>query len=205
MSKEATSKDLQLKSQMVLSVTDDELKGSEKIWKDFGFFGDQRAELTILKANFPENCLVYVNQGQLSIVKGGEKAIYLDFIVLGQIMPAANADPSINLGTYVCKDNEVIVYCPVYNKSTGLYGGLTKKLGYIALRGDLNERFFSYGYQKEKSSLFFSSMKTELPNVFSCTSFKKHLPLLINQNQDGENSSSLFFIFLQLWIGKKIF
>ena len=111
MSKEATSKDLQLKSQMVLSVTDDESKGSEKIWKDFGFFGDQRAELT----NFPENCLVYVNQGQLSFVKGGEKAIYLDFIVLGQIMPAANADPSINLDTYVCKDNEVIVYCPVYN------------------------------------------------------------------------------------------
>ena len=190
---------------MILSVTDNESKGNEKIWKDFGFFGNQRAELTILKANFPENCLVYVNQGQLSIVKGGEKAIHLDFIVLGQIMPAANADPSINLDTYVCKDNEVIVYCPVYNKSTGLYGGLTKKLGYITLRGDLNERFFSYGYQKEKSSLFFSSMKTELPNVFSCTSFKKHLPFLINQNQDVEKFSSLFFIFLPLWIGKKIF
>ena len=199
MSKEATSKDLQLKSQMVLSVTDDESKGSEKIWKDFGFFGDQRAELTILKANFPENCLVYVNQGQLSIVKGGEKAIYLDFIVLGQIMPAANADPSINLDTYVCKDNEVIVYCPVYNKSTGLYGGLTKKLGYITLRGDLNERFFSYGYQKEKSSLFFSSMKTELPNVFSCTSFKKHLPFLINQSQDGEKS----FFYLPSTLDRK--
>ena len=89
-------------------------------------------------------------------------------------MPAANADPSINLDTYVCKNDEVIVCCPVYNKSTGLYGGLTKKLGYITLRGDLNKRFFSYGYQKEKSSLFFSFMKTELPNVFSCTSFKNH-------------------------------
>ena len=50
---------------MVFSVTDDESKGSEKIWKGHGFFGDQRAELTILKANFPENCLVYVSQGQL--------------------------------------------------------------------------------------------------------------------------------------------
>ena len=39
--KEATSKDLQLKSQMVFSVTDDESKGSEEIWKDHGFFGDQ--------------------------------------------------------------------------------------------------------------------------------------------------------------------
>ena len=60
-------------------------------------------------------------------------------------MPAANADPSINFGTYECKSNEVIIYCPVYNKSTGLYGGLTKILGYITLRGNLNERF-----QKEK-------------------------------------------------------
>ena len=29
--------------------------------------------------------------------------------------------------------NEVLIYCPVYNKSTGLYGGLTKKLGQITL------------------------------------------------------------------------
>ena len=190
---------------MVLSVTDDESKGSGKIQKDFGFFGDQRAELTILKANFPENCLVYVNQGQLSIVKGGEKAIYLDFIVLGQIMPAANADPSINLDTYVCKDNEVIVYCPVYNKSTGLYGGLTKKLSYITLRGNLNERFFSYDYQKEKNSLFFSSMKTKLSNVFCCTSFKKHLLFSLVKIRMVKNLLHFLFIFLPLWIGEKIF
>ena len=112
--------------------------------------------------------------------------MHLDFIVFGQIMPAANADPSINFDTYVCKRDEVIIYCPVYNKSTGQYGGLTKKLGYITLRGDLNERFFSYGYQKQKSSLFYSSMKTELPNVSSCTSFKKHLSFLVDQNQNGE-------------------
>ena len=149
--------------------------------------------------------MVYLNQGQLSIVKGGKKAIYFDFIALAQIMSTANAYPSINLDYYVWKNNEVIVYCPVYNKSTGPYGGLTKRLGYITLRADLDERFFSYSYQKEESSLFFSSMKTELPHVFSCTSFKKHLPFLINQNQDGENSFSLFFIFLPLWIGKKIF
>ena len=175
LSKKTTSKDTQLKPQMLLSFNDDESKGSEKIWKEFGFFGDQRTELTILKASFPENCLVYVIQGLLSVFKGGEKAIYLDYVVLGLIMPTANADPNIDLDTYVCKENEVIIYCPVYNKSTGLYGGLTKKLGYITLRGDAIERFFSYGYQKEKSSFFFCSVKTELPNIFSCTAFKKHL------------------------------
>ena len=44
LSKKATSKDTQLKSQMLLSFNDNESKGSEKIWKEFGFFGDQRAE-----------------------------------------------------------------------------------------------------------------------------------------------------------------
>ena len=192
LSKEVTSKDAQLKTQMFLTLTDDESKGSEKIWKEFGFFGDQRAELTIVKANFPENCFVYINQGQVSLVKGGEKALYLDYVVLGQIMPAANADPSIDINTYVCKENEVIIYCPVYNKSTALYGGLTKKLGYITLRGDLQERFFSYGYQKEKSSMFFSSMKTELQNIFCSTAFKKHYSYLFDQNQNRVKSSGMF-------------
>ena len=58
---------------MLLSFEDDESKGREKIWLGSGFFGDQRAELTILKANFPENMFCYINQGTVSLVKGGEK------------------------------------------------------------------------------------------------------------------------------------
>ena len=50
-------------------------------------------------------------------------------------MPAANVNPEIDLDSYVLKENEVIMYCPVYNKSTGMYGGLTRKLGYITLPG----------------------------------------------------------------------
>ena len=52
----------------------------------------------------------------MSLAKGGEKAIYLDFIVLGQLMPVANVDPSVNPDTYVLKENEVIMYCPVYKR-----------------------------------------------------------------------------------------
>ena len=119
LSKEATSKDQQLKTQMLLSFQDDESKGSEKIQLESGFFGDQRAELTILKANFPENMLCYINQGTVSLVKGGEKTLYLDFVVLGQVMHVANVNPEINLDTYHFKENEVLIYCPVYKKSTG--------------------------------------------------------------------------------------
>ena len=54
-------------------------------------------------------------------------------------MSVANPDPSINLETDVFKENETLLYVPVYNKATGLYGGLTKKLAHITLRGDANE------------------------------------------------------------------
>ena len=64
LSQEATKKDEQLKSQIVISFQDDEAKGSEKIWPESGFFGDQRSELTIQKVNFPENTLCYINQSQ---------------------------------------------------------------------------------------------------------------------------------------------
>ena len=71
--KEATNKDESLKMQMLLSLKDDKADSSsnEKIWKSNGFFGNQRIDLTIIKANFTENTLVYVNNGSISAVKGG--------------------------------------------------------------------------------------------------------------------------------------
>ena len=106
------------------------------------FFGEQRSDLTIPKANFPELTLTYVNQARVSLAKGGEKALYCDFVILAQIMPLANIDPLINLDTYEPKDNEVVIYVPMYNTVTGLYHGLSKKLGLITLHGDAQDRFF---------------------------------------------------------------
>ena len=70
-----------------------------------------------------------------------------------------------------------MLYMLVYNTATGLYGGLTKKLAYITLRGDPKKKFWSYGYSKETSSLLYCSLKTPLPNIFNCTAFKKHITL----------------------------
>ena len=64
-------------------------------------------------------------------------------------MPIANPDLSINLEKHVLKENETLFYVPVYNKATGLYGRLTKKLAHVTLRGDDSEHFHSYGYSKE--------------------------------------------------------
>ena len=104
-----------------MSFTDDNSKGSERIWIEHGFFGDQCADLTIKKANFSENCLCHINQATVSLVKGGEKAIYCDYVIVSQIMPIANIDPAISLDSYIPKQNEVVIYCPVYNTNTGLY------------------------------------------------------------------------------------
>ena len=204
LSKEANTKDLQLKSQLLMSVAQDEdtTKGSEFIWPQFGFFGEQNVDLTIPKVNFPELTLCYINQARVSIVKGGERAIYCDNVILAQIMPLAVLDPEIDLKVYAPKENEAIIYCPLYNVNTGLFYGLTRKLGLITVLGDEQERFFSYGYSKEKSKVLYCSMKTQLPNIFSATCFKKHTNLLLEQHENGIKQSRQFF-FLPTTLDRK--
>ena len=152
LSSESMSQNQKAKSQMMVSLGDSKEANTEKIWGDAGFFKDQRIDLTIPKANFPENTLCYVKQGSISQVKDGE-AIYLEYVILGQIMPVVNSDPSIDLDNYQFKENECLLYVPLYNTENGLFRGLGKRLGYITLRGDKNETFFSYGYDSEKSKL----------------------------------------------------
>ena len=186
LSQEVTSKDQQLNTQMAVSLHNDKTKNSEKVWQGCGFFGDHRSDLTIQKANFPENTLCYVNQGSVFIDKGGSQAIYL------QLMPLANPDLSINLETNVFQEHEALLYVSVYNKVTGLYGGLTKKLAHIMLQGDDSERFYSYGFSKEKSALLYCTHKDPLPNIFHCTAFKKHYEFLLDENQKKAKFSKMF-------------
>ena len=84
------------------------------------------------------------------------------------------------------------MYVPVYNKATGLCGGLKKKLGQITLRGDDREHCFSYGYSKEKSSVLYCYMKPPLPNIFHCAAFEKHHPFLLDENQKKRKLSKMF-------------
>ena len=102
------------------------------MWKSNGFFGDQKTNLTIIKANFPENTLVYVNNGSIFAVKGGKTAVYLGYVILVQILLVMNSPD--NLDNYQYKDNEVLLYVPLYNTQNGLYRGIKKSLAYIVLR-----------------------------------------------------------------------
>ena len=191
LSKEITSKDQELKSQMAILFQDDLSENIDKVWQESGFFDGHRSDLTTPKANFYENTLLYINQGSVSFIKGGGQAIYLEFVVCVQLMPVANPDPTITLETHVFKENKALLYVPIYNKATGLYGGLTKKLSHITLRGDYSERFYSYGYSKEKSILLYCTMKHPLPNIFHCTDFKKHHGFILDENQKKAKFSKI--------------
>ena len=129
--------------------------------------------------NVPENSLIYVNNGIISTVKGGDYAIYLDYIVLGQLIPAKNLPEDFE--NYECEQVEVKLFDPNYNVKTGVFLGVQNWLAYIMVRGDEHETFLSYGFEEEKSKILCLTFKQPLPNIFQGTSFKKHNPILLNE------------------------
>ena len=75
-------------------------------------------------------------------------------------------------------------------------------LGHITLRGDEGERYYSYGFSKEKNTLLYCTVKDPLPNIFSCTSFKKHHGFLLDANQKKVPFSKLF-LYLPATLDRK--
>ena len=80
-------------------------------------------KFTINKANFPENILVYCNQGTISTLKAGHYAIYIDYVITGQLILANNCP---DLDNYRLKENEVILYVSLYNTENGYFRGVKK-------------------------------------------------------------------------------
>ena len=192
LSKELTDKDRSMKTQLLVrsAANDDEKLSGEKVWKNYGFFKNIKPELNLEKVNIPENCLFYINQAFLSTVKNGDILMYNHKIILGQIIPAANQRKDIL--KYECQPNEVKLLSCIYDLETGEFNGLRQQLAYIVLRGDENEIFLSYGFNKNKSQILYSYSKQQIPNAFISMSFKKHFNEIMNEKRN-EDSSSLFF------------
>ena len=101
-----TDKDRSLKTQLLITENEGkDVLSAEKVWKNNGFFGDIKPEMSLEKVNLPENTLLYINQSYLLTVKSGDLAIYNHNLILGQLITAANQPTDIE--NYVCKDNEV--------------------------------------------------------------------------------------------------
>ena len=191
MNKEMTEGDKRLKMQLFYSNNDQNTQATEVLWSEKGFFGKQRSDLTLSKADFLENTLVSVNQASYSKLKDGDKAIYTINIVLAQILPLAK-NPE-NLNEYICKDNEVKLLCPIYDVDSATFCGLEERLAVIVVRGDKDECFLSYGYDPEKTKQLYSHFKKDILNIFQSTAFKKYYPLL---KSDSKGNYSTVFYFL---------
>ena len=96
LSKEATERDKQMEMQMLLTTENSDSSTSERIWLSNGFFGDQRSHLTVSKENVPENTLTYSNQGVITNLKVGYRAIYLDYVVSAHILTASVCPPKLD-------------------------------------------------------------------------------------------------------------
>ena len=76
LSKEASNKDVNLKTQMMIAMKEDKAESStERIWMENGFFKDQRTDLTIGRLNFPENNLVMSITAQSRLLREAMQCI----------------------------------------------------------------------------------------------------------------------------------
>ena len=194
MSKEVTDKGRSMKTQLLMSSpskSEDKISGV-KVWQENGFFKEVKPEMNIEKFNIPENTLFYVNQGFVSTVKNGELAMYVHNFVIGQLIIAANQPKEIN--EYSSNENEVELLSCVYDLETGDFKGLRLMLAYIVLRGDDDEVFFSYGYDKSKSKVLYSFAKQQIPDTFISTSSKKHFHGVMNEKKDEKYYRMFYYL-----------
>ena len=192
LSKEATNKNQSLKMKLLLMTDDKAAVGTELIQKLGRLFGDQKGEFTINKPKFRENTLIYANQRSILTLKGGDHAIYLDYVVLGQLICAKHL--SEDFDNYDCKPDVVKYYVLIYNNKTGEFKGIQNWLVFIRVRGDEDKMYLSYRYDEDKSSVLYSNVKQILPNIFQGTFFKKHNPMLLDQRAVQEYSELFFFL-----------
>ena len=95
---------------------------------------------------------MYANQGTISTIKG-DYALYLDYVTLGQLIPARNSPE--NITKYESGYNEVKLFVSLYNLENGDFLGLDERLAYIMVTGDKDEIFFFNGYDENNSKLLY--------------------------------------------------
>ena len=157
----------------------------EKVWKSNGYFGELKTDFTLHKKDFPENCLIYINQAYVSS-KDGEAVIYCDYVVLGQLLTLIS--PSENEPE---NSSYVKLYSPSYDREQGRLLGIKECVAYIMLRGYEDECFYTYGFDPKKSSLLYCYSKQLMPNVFKGTASNCHD--LLNVVEKKSTLSDIFF------------
>ena len=99
-----------------------------------GFFSSQVCDVSLEKANLPENTTFYLSY------KGNNKIYYEDIFIVGQIVPLLKQPEKLD--EYEPKENEVKIICAIYDTVSGPFLGLENCLGYLTVRVDGQENFF---------------------------------------------------------------
>ena len=187
LSREFSDSEKSVRSQYTVSSmeVDREKHPCEKVWKNNGYFGELKTDFTLHKKDFPENCLIYVNQAYISS-KDGEAVIYCDYVVLGQLLvlkipPASEPENSSYLK----------LYSPSYEREQGRFLGIKECLAYIMIRGYEQESFYTYGFDPKKSSILYYHSRQLMPNVFKGTAFNCHDLLSVAESKS--TLSNVFF------------
>ena len=63
----------------------------------------------------------------------GDLAVYLDYVILGELIPATNSHENVD---DECLPNEVKKVIPLYNADSGEFPGLEKRLAFIMVKCD---------------------------------------------------------------------
>ena len=147
-------------------------KVGKQVWEEEGYFGKLNPDYSCHKNDFPENALCYVNQAYLT-VKDKDTMIYCDYVILAQII-TFKATPE-DIDEKIKEDKKLVkLFTPLYDQTTGQFLGVKESIGYIMIRNEEEETFFSYGYSSEHSSLLYCYSKQPIPSIFKGTSFNTH-------------------------------
>ena len=126
------------------------------VWPAHQYFKQQPCDFHMIWENYPENRILYINQGYLTI-KENKKFYYADHYLLSQVNKCIN--PPEDIHNYVCTEREVKLYLPRSNPVMRQFLGLHESLGFIVVRGDPNEHFLDYRFCKENSKILYSYHK----------------------------------------------
>ena len=172
LSKEISESDRSVRSKMVVANIEGVEKVGEQIWEEEGYFGKLNPNYSCHKNDFPENALIYVNQGYLT-VKDKDTMIYCDYTILAQII-LFKSSPE-NIDEAVKEDKKLVkIYMSMYDTVTGQFLGVKEGIRYIMVRNEEEETFLSYGYSSEHSTVLYCHSKQPIPNIFRGTSFNIH-------------------------------
>ena len=105
-------------------------KAGEQVWLEDGYSGKINPHYSSHKNDFPENCLVYINQAYLT-VKERDTMIYCDYTILGQIVVFRSPPAGENIDDLIKNDKKPVkFYMPMYDITTGKFLGVKESVGY---------------------------------------------------------------------------